>query len=338
MHGSFTLIAPAPQEFSSSAGQRDNFERFTLRGRLTDTLTSVEATGTAGSEKRRSSRVPLTVPITVSGVDALGEPFRELTTTLSVSCNGCKYKSKNYVQRDSLVTIEVTHTNPRLSPRVVKGRARWVQRPRNLREQYEVGLEFIVSGNVWGLQSPPPDWFPHPDDEVQQHEAAAAAAQELAAEIAAAEGTDIEALEEAAAIEAKRSIPPVAFEEVDISGAIGFTPEESEPAPAPAPVDPYAQLKETIAVSLKAMVQRIAETAAQDIAARIAVVLDEARAACGTATEDFEEKVREALEEALSPEEIDAQMASAEKQGKKRARKAARKKAKQTDDEPSDSR
>jgi len=302
---------------------------------LTDTLTSVEATGTAGSEKRRSSRVPLTVPITVSGVDALGEPFRELTTTLSVSCNGCKYKSKNYVQRDSLVTIEVTHTNPRLSPRVVKGRARWVQRPRNLREQYEIGLEFVVSGNVWGLKSPPPDWFPHPDDEVEQHEAAAHAAQELAAEIAAAEGTDIEALEEAAAIEAKRSIPPVAFEEIDISGAIGFTPEESEPAPAPAPapIDPYAQLKETIAVSLKAMVQHIAETAAQDIAARIAVVLDEARSACGTATEEFEEKVREALEEALSPEQIDAQMASAERQGKKRARKAARKKAKQADGE-----
>ena len=302
---------------------------------MTDTLTSVEATGTAGSEKRRSSRVPLTVPITVSGVDALGEPFRELTTTLSVSCNGCKYKSKNYVQRDSLVTIEVTHTNPRLSPRVVKGRARWVQRPRNLREQYEIGLEFVVSGNVWGLKSPPPDWFPHPDDEVEQHEAAAHAAQELAAEIAAAEGTDIEALEEAAAIEAKRSIPPVAFEEIDISGAIGFTPEESEPAPAPAPapIDPYAQLKETIAVSLKAMVQHIAETAAQDIAARIAVVLDEARSACGTATEEFEEKVREALEEALSPEQIDAQMASAERQGKKRARKAARKKAKQADGE-----
>lgn len=305
---------------------------------MADTLTSVEPIGTPGSEKRRSSRVPLTVPITVSGVDALGEPFRELTTTLSVSCNGCKYKSKNYVQRDSLVTIEVTHSNPRLSPRVVKGRARWVQRPRNLREQYEIGLEFVVSGNVWGLQSPPPDWFPHPDDEVQQHEAAAHAAQELAAEIAAAEGTDIEALEEAAAIEAKRSIPPVAFEEIDISGAIGFTPEESEPTSAPAAIDPYAQLKETIAVSLKAMVQRIAETAARDIAARIAVVLDEARAACGTATEEFEERVREALDEALSPEQIDAQMISAEKQGKKRARKAARKKAKQADAEESDGR
>jgi hypothetical protein len=302
---------------------------FALRGHLTDTLASIEAGSTSGSEKRRSSRVPASIPITVSGVDALGEAFRELTSTLSVSCNGCKYKSKNYVQRDSLVTIEITHQNPRLSPRVVRGRAKWVQRPRNLREQYEIGLEFVVSGNVWGIASPPPDWFPHPDDEVPPHEAAAEAAQELAAEIAAAEGTDSETLREAAAIEAKRSIPPVAFEEIDISGAIGFTPEEE---PSLAPVDLNARLQETIATSLKTMVNRMAEEAAQHIAMRIARVIDEAREACGLAADEFEEKLREALDDALSPEEIDAQTTAAEKQAKKRARKAARKKARQSRD------
>jgi len=296
---------------------------------LTDTLASIEAGSTSGSEKRRSSRVPASIPITVSGVDALGEAFRELTSTLSVSCNGCKYKSKNYVQRDSLVTIEITHQNPRLSPRVVRGRAKWVQRPRNLREQYEIGLEFVVSGNVWGIASPPPDWFPHPDDEVPPHEAAAEAAQELAAEIAAAEGTDSETLREAAAIEAKRSIPPVAFEEIDISGAIGFTPEEE---PSLAPVDLNARLQETIATSLKTMVNRMAEEAAQHIAMRIARVIDEAREACGLAADEFEEKMREALDDALTPEEIDAQTTAAEKQAKKRARKAAKKRARQSRD------
>jgi hypothetical protein len=299
---------------------------------VTDTLESIEASGTAGSEKRRSSRIPLVVPITVSGVDALGEPFRELTTTLSVSCNGCKYKSKNYVQRDSLVSIEVTHPNPRLSPRVVRGRARWVQRPRNLRDQYEVGLEFIVSGNVWGLDPPPPDWFPHPDDEVPQHDEAAEAAQRLAAEMSAATGADFETLDEAAAA-AKRSLSPVAFEEIDISGAIGFSPEEAESTPPP--VDLNAQLQETIAASLQTMVDRIAEAAALDIAARIASAIDEARAACGMAADDFEDKVRDALDEALSPEEVDAQEAPAEKQNKKRARKA-KKKTRQTEDAETD--
>ena len=302
---------------------------FALRGHLTDTLASIETGSTSGSEKRRSSRVPASIPITVSGVDALGEAFRELTSTLSVSCNGCKYKSKNYVQRDSLVTIEIMRANPRLIPRVVRGRAKWVQRPRNLREQYEIGLEFVVSGNVWGLASPPPDWFPHPDDEVPPHEAVAEAAQELAAEIAAAEGTDSETLREAAAIEAKRYIPPVAFEEIDISGAIGFSPEEES---SPAPVDLNARLQETIATSLKTMVNRMAEEAAQHIAMRIARVIDEAREACGLAADEFEEKMREALDDALSPEEIDAQTTAAEKQAKKRARKAAKKRARQSRD------
>ncbi|HEX4077084.1 MAG TPA: PilZ domain-containing protein [Candidatus Acidoferrales bacterium] len=296
---------------------------------MTDTLTSIEARSNAGSEKRRSSRIPAAIPITVSGVDALGEPFRELTTTLSVSCSGCKYKSKNYVQRDSLVTLEVTHPNPRFSPRVVKGRARWVQRPRNLREQYEIGLELVVSGNIWGLPSPPPDWFPHPDD------GALAQSQDdpdeptlLAASGASPVSEALAPSDEAMdGTESSQPISASAFEEIDIEGAIGFTPEESEP---PAPVDLKTRLQESVATSLKSMVDRIAEAAALDMATRIAAVIDEARAACGTATEEFEGKIRAALDEALDPKEVEAVTASVGKETRKKHRKA-RKKARQAD-------
>jgi hypothetical protein len=309
---------------------------------VTDTLASIEDASTPGAEKRRSSRVQMAIPITVSGVDALGEPFREITTTLSVSCNGCKYKSKNYVQRDSLVTLELAHPNPRLSPRVVRGRARWVQRPRNLRDQYEIGLELIVCGNVWGLNSPPPDWFPHPDDEtvatrereviVEETAEAGAAATPVATHRSTITSLgDFDPSEEVAdAGESTRSVSAAVFEEIDISGAIGFTPEEAEPAPAPA--DLHARLQETIVASLKTMVDRVAQAAAQDVAARIAAALDEARAACGMATEEFEEKIRGALDGALNPEEIEALTDSAEKQARKRARKASRKKGRRADD------
>jgi hypothetical protein len=300
---------------------------------LTDTLASIESGSTSGSEKRRSSRVPAAIPITVSGVDALGEAFRELTTTLSISCNGCKYKSKNYVQRDSLVTLEITHPNPRFSPRVIRGRARWVQRPRNLREQYEIGLEFVVSGNVWGLQSPPPDWFPHPDDEALQQEESAGAPQGSGAPIAATSAAeDLETLEDATAV--MRSKSAVEIEEIDISGAIGFSPEESEPAPA----DLNARLQQTIAASLKTMVEGMAEEAAQDIEARIAVMIDEVRAACGIVTEEIEAKVRAALGEALNPEQLEALAEPVEKPGKKRARKSSRKKSRQAGDADADGR
>lgn len=316
---------------------------------MTDTLASIEAQSMSGPEKRRSSRVPAAVPITVSGVDALGEPFREITTTLSVSCNGCKYRSKNYVQRDSLVTLEVAHSNPRLSPRVVRGRARWVQRPRNLREQYEIGLELIVSGNIWGLPAPPPDWFPHPDDiaaelEAQQEAARAAEAQpaEPAADPVPAAAENLEAQDDAA--EAAPTAQPLsasAFEEIDIARAIGFTPEEAEstqqvsPEP-PQPFDLNTRVRETVAASLKTMVDRIAEAAALDMATRISSVIDEARAACGAASAEFETKIRGAIDDALHPREVEAISAvlgsAIEKQTKKRARKPSKKKAKQSDE------
>jgi len=302
---------------------------------VTDALASFESSSPAGSEKRRTSRIPMSIPITVSGVDALGEPFRELTTTLSVSCNGCKYKSKNYVQRDSLVTIELSHANPRVSPRVIKGRARWVQRPRNLREQYEIGLELLVSGNVWGLASPPPDWFPHPDDEAMMNAHQERVLAEIAppaapvvARPAIVEADDFDAAEAALEPNESARLRPHAFEEIDIEGAIGFTPEEVESAP-PAPADLNTRLQEIIRSSLKTMVDRIAEAAATDLAGRVTTVIEEARLSCEASAVEFEERVREALDDVLNPRELDELTASAEKQGKKRARKAARKRARQ---------
>jgi hypothetical protein len=303
---------------------------------LTDALTSIEARSPAGSEKRRSSRVAATIPITVSGVDALGEPFRELTTTLSVSCNGCKYKSKNYVQRDSLITLELTHPNPRLSPRVVKGRARWVQRPRNLREQYEIGLELVVSGNIWGLPSPPPDWFSHPDDEALElsQDEPAEAAPLTASSATSTPETPAPSDDAVDSVESSQSIFTSSFEEIDITGAIGFTPEEVEPT---GPVDLKTRLQETVATSLKSMVDRMAEAAALDMVTRIAAVIDEARAACGTATEEFEAKIRAALDEALNPQQAEGVTASVEKETRKKVRKP-RKKARQADSVDTDGR
>ena len=60
-----------------------------------------------GTQKRRSTRIVQAVPITVTGVDALGQPFKERTTTVMVNCHGCKYQSKHYVPKNSIVTLEI---------------------------------------------------------------------------------------------------------------------------------------------------------------------------------------------------------------------------------------
>jgi len=119
----------------------------------------------AGTQKRRSTRIVQAMPITVSGVDALGQPFKERTTTVMVNCHGCKYQSKHYVPKNNVVSLEIPRPEPSLPPRTIQGRVIWVQRPRAVRELFQIGLEFETAGNVWGIAFPPEDWFPYPGDE-----------------------------------------------------------------------------------------------------------------------------------------------------------------------------
>ncbi len=59
------------------------------------------------AQKRRSTRISQAVPITVIGVDALGRPFQERTSTVVVNCHGFRYQSKHYVLKNTWVTAEV---------------------------------------------------------------------------------------------------------------------------------------------------------------------------------------------------------------------------------------
>jgi hypothetical protein len=109
--------------------------------------------------KRRSTRIMQAVPLTVTGVDALGRPFTERTSTLVINCHGCRYQSKHYVLKNMWVTLEVPHAETAQPPRTVRGRVAWIQRPRTVRQLFQVALELEVPGNNWGIAFPPSDWF-----------------------------------------------------------------------------------------------------------------------------------------------------------------------------------
>lgn len=115
------------------------------------------------SQKRRSTRIVQAVPFTVTGVDALGRPFQERTSTLIINCHGCRYQSKHYVLKNMWVTFEVPHNEVNHEPRSVRGRVTWIQRPRTVRELFQIGVELEVPGNVWGIAFPPGDWSPFPE-------------------------------------------------------------------------------------------------------------------------------------------------------------------------------
>ena len=128
---------------------------------MTEPLTS----GDPGLQRRRSTRIAQAVPISVSGTDALGRSFKERTTTVIVNCHGCKYQSKHYVPKNSTIVLEIARPDPSQPPRWVEGRVVLVQRPRTVRELFQISLEFETAGNVWGIAFPPEDWFPCPDEE-----------------------------------------------------------------------------------------------------------------------------------------------------------------------------
>lgn len=114
--------------------------------------------------KRRSTRIVQAVPLMVTGVDALGRPFAERTSTLIINCHGCRYQSKHYVLKNMWVQLEVPHPEPGQPPRRVRGKVAWIQRPRTVRQLFQVALELEAPGNVWGIGFPPEDWFAFPEE------------------------------------------------------------------------------------------------------------------------------------------------------------------------------
>ncbi len=104
------------------------------------------------------------VPLNVTGVDALGRPFTERTSTLIINCHGCRYQSKHYVLKNMWVSLEVPSPEPGHPPRRVRGKVAWIQRPRTVRQLFQVALELETPGNAWGIAFPPEDWFTFPEN------------------------------------------------------------------------------------------------------------------------------------------------------------------------------
>jgi hypothetical protein len=181
-----------------------------------------------GAQKRRSTRIVQAVPITVTGVDALGQPFKERTTTVMVNCHGCKYQSKHYVPKNSTVTLDIPRPEPGKIQRTLIGRVIWVQRPRAVRELFQIGVEFEIAGNVWGIAFPPDDWFPVPGEEP---EAATVPEKSPAAEL---KPTPVETRPAAPVAAVPEHGPEFQMSTLSPSGSAGTLPVTPTPPAAPA--------------------------------------------------------------------------------------------------------
>ncbi len=113
------------------------------------------ASGHAITQRRRSERISKSLPVIVRGIDLLGQPFEERTSTLALNLHGCRYASKHHLPKNTWVTLEVPDSSAR---RHVRARVAWIQRPHSVREFFQIAVELESPANIWNLTSPPPDW------------------------------------------------------------------------------------------------------------------------------------------------------------------------------------
>lgn len=120
-------------------------------------------------ERRRSERVSETVPLVVRGIDLLGHPFEERTSTLTLNLQGCRYFSKHHLPRNSWISIEVGGRGER---RNVRARVAWIHRPHSIRDLFQVAVELEGAADIWNLENMPASWDAVPRRPLPEVEAA----------------------------------------------------------------------------------------------------------------------------------------------------------------------
>jgi hypothetical protein len=61
----------------------------------------------ANKDRRREARIPLTIPIEVTGFDVDGKFFCETTKTVDISESGCSFSLKRAMERGGIVAVKV---------------------------------------------------------------------------------------------------------------------------------------------------------------------------------------------------------------------------------------
>jgi hypothetical protein len=101
---------------------------------------------------RRSTRLPLEVPVLITSLDP-AEPFSEQCNTTLVNAHGCGLIVPRTIAHGIHVRLEIVsakrHTRARVAEVVPLG---------GDPETWLVGLELEVPGNFWGIEYAPSDW------------------------------------------------------------------------------------------------------------------------------------------------------------------------------------
>jgi PilZ domain-containing protein len=120
-------------------------------------LVESRETSWLAANRRRSQRVLMTIPVRVSGQNALGSPFEEETQTLAISAHGALILVSTQVYRGQRLTL--SHVQAKAALECVLAHI-----DRHQSDHPQVGVEFMLPNPIfWHVAFPPKDWTPrHP--------------------------------------------------------------------------------------------------------------------------------------------------------------------------------
>jgi hypothetical protein len=112
------------------------------------------------TQGRRSTRLSISIPVVISGVDVEGIAFRESVRTLIVNKHGGKIATPRHLALNSELMVENLALNV-----VAKASVVWWSEKHFPGDVHHVGLQLIEAQNVWGIAFPPDDWSGAPPEE-----------------------------------------------------------------------------------------------------------------------------------------------------------------------------
>jgi hypothetical protein len=107
----------------------------------------------AGTKARRSTRLAIAIPITLSGKDAAGNSFKENTRTIVVNKHGAKIVTTHQLELGAEVEIDNRALGLTARAGVV-----WTSDQRTPQKVFEAGIQLFKAQDIWGIEFPPEDW------------------------------------------------------------------------------------------------------------------------------------------------------------------------------------
>ena len=109
---------------------------------------------TIGTERRRSQRIPLAVPIDVTSVTP-SQVFGGRCNTIDVSFHGCQFFITRPFKHGERLLICIPDTQRTTSAHVIRSMPAM---PGMSVRLWKVAVDLTQPGNFWEVESPPPDW------------------------------------------------------------------------------------------------------------------------------------------------------------------------------------